>query len=266
MKKVIYLFCFFSIIGCGRINEINNVDQGYLLFSEEIQKYESFNEENTSSYYQKFLETNNLIYSLNLVNYPNFYETNSFNVNYDNILLVNKHHGLNKNYVPKDLVKVTDLNYINRPNEEMLLEANTLKALKDLFSDALEKKIELCLFSGYRDFEKQLSLWDDQPTFDNMYKAVPGHSEHQTGLAADISTKDVGLENSKNEAYQYLKENAHKYGFILRYPKDQEAITGYSYEPWHFRYVGDISTFIYENQLTLEEYIYKYVEIKEPTK
>ena len=91
------------------------------------------------------------------------------------------------------------------------------------------------------------------------YSALPGQSEHQTGLCMDlISTKNVTLDETfaDNPAYAWLVENAHSFGFILRYPKDKEGITGYSYEPWHYRFVGvEAATAIHEQGITLEEYL-----------
>ena len=90
------------------------------------------------------------------------------------------------------------------------------------------------------------------------YVTHPGFSEHQTGLAIDISRRDIGLTSNfmfTNE-YLYLKNNAHRFGFINRYPMDKEIITGYLFEPWHYRFVGvDIATEIYLNNITLEEYL-----------
>ena len=92
--------------------------------------------------------------------------------------------------------------------------------------------------------------------------ARPGYSEHQSGLCVDLIEEgrislDVSFENC--EAFEWLAANCHKYGFILRYPKDKEDITGYSYEPWHYRFVGiDAATVIYEDGICLEEYLAKY--------
>ena len=92
--------------------------------------------------------------------------------------------------------------------------------------------------------------------------AREGESEHQSGLCVDfIQNGKLELENSfeKTRAFEWLTKNAHKYGFILRYPKNKEEITGYTYEPWHFRYVGiDAATVIYEDNICLEEYLAKY--------
>lgn len=256
MKKMLILLLFILLCGCQKI------DKEYHDFYNSIKDYQSFNEDLLYEYYEKYNETNNIILSLNLVNHPNFYNDSSNNINYDNILLVNKHHPLSKDYIPNDLVEVKTIDYINRTNETMLVNKEVLTNLELLFADALTQNINLTLFSAYRSFEKQASLWNNDYSFDDMYKAVPGYSEHQTGLCVDISTRNDGLVSNKTNAYNYLKANAKRFGFILRYPENKEAITGYNYEPWHFRYVGDISTFIEDNNLTLEEYIYNYVEIK----
>ena len=96
----------------------------------------------------------------------------------------------------------------------------------------------------------------------DLKAARPGYSEHQTGLALDITTRLAEDEEFVNtEEFSWLKENAHKYGFILRYPEGKENITGYSYEPWHYRYVGiDVATKIYNENITFDEYYAYYIE------
>ena len=89
-----------------------------------------------------------------------------------------------------------------------------------------------------------------------MCSAKAGHSEHQTGLAVDISDISLNYDNFGNtKEFNWIKDNAHKFGFILRYPNNKTHITGFKYEPWHYRYIGiSIATYIYENNITLEEY------------
>ena len=93
----------------------------------------------------------------------------------------------------------------------------------------------------------------------DTYSARPGTSDHQLGMTVDLSPLTSKFENKK--AFQYMKDNAHKFGFILRYPEGKEHITGYQYEPWHWRFVGrDAASYMYENGIeTLEEY-FAYVE------
>lgn len=253
MKKILIIIFLFLLSSCR---------SDFITFKKNISGYKSYNPNYLKDYYELYKTNNSYILTLNLINHPTFYTTSYNQIYYDDILLVNKLHGLTKDFIPKNLVEVKNISFVKRTNEIMMLDKVALTNLELLFMDAKSQNIDLLLYSAYRSYDKQLSLWKTTPTFDNLYKAVPGYSEHQTGLAVDISTIDEGLTSTKTKAYEFLEKNAYKYGFILRYPKDKTDITGYAYEPWHFRYVGSISTFIYENNLTLEEYIYNYIEIK----
>ena len=94
-----------------------------------------------------------------------------------------------------------------------------------------------------------------------VFRPKPGHSEHQTVLTMDVSSKsannELELAFANTKEGKWLKENVHRAGFIIRYPKGKENITGYAYEPWHIRYVGDIAESIYKDKLTLEEYMHQ---------
>lgn len=204
--------------------------------------------------------------TLNITNYPSFLSPYNDTKNYlliNNIPLVNRTFGLEKNFIPNNLVKVEKVAFIKRKNEEMLINENTLLAYQKLYEAAKSQNIDLIIFSAYRSYEKQMSLWEKSLDPNNKYLALPGHSEHQTGLAIDVSVKEIGLTNnfSNSKAYTFLNENIHKYGFIFRYPKDKTNITGYNYESWHLRYVGDIAREIKTENLTLEEYLYYHYEI-----
>lgn len=183
-----------------------------------------------------------------------------------NILLVNRTHKLSEDYVPENL-RVPNVKFIHYadPNvKKMCSEAAT--ALENLFAGAKKDKFTLLAVSGYRDYDYQKDLYKKQVNNEgeekaNKYLAVPGSSEHQSGLAMDLlSTEyenlDDGFANTKT--YIWLEENCAQYGFIIRYPKDKEDITKYSFEPWHVRYVGvTAATEIMKNNLTLEEYLNK---------
>ena len=138
-------------------------------------------------------------------------------------------------------------------------DARALAALRELQAAGQSEGFSLALVSGYRSYQTQKSIYNNYiarwgQEYTDTVSARPGHSEHQTGLAFDVGE----LKNSYGETKEgiWLKENCHKYGFIIRYLKGKESITGYSYEPWHIRYVGvDIATEIMENNLTLEEYL-----------
>jgi zinc D-Ala-D-Ala carboxypeptidase len=124
---------------------------------------------------------------------------------------------------------------------------------------------EIGIRTAYRSYEQQYNIfWNyvarDGEEAANKYSARPGQSEHQTGLCADVTSPSVEYklttEYGQTPEGGWLAQNAHYYGFIIRYPLGKEDITGYQYEPWHVRYVGEAAaTEIYEKELTLEEYL-----------
>lgn len=253
MKKI-YIVILLLLSSC--IKEENQLE----IFEKELIDFKSYNSLYLEDYYLTFLSSNNLIYSLNKINYPFFYYEKSDKYIYDGIFLINKQHKIPLD-LELNLIPVSNIPYIKRPNEIMKLNKYALEQYKLMIADAKKQNIELVLYSGYRSYEKQASLWDTPYDETNMYKAIPGYSEHHTGLALDISSYETGISVKKSKTFDYLRDNAHRFGFILRYPENKEEITGYNYEPWHYRYVGDIATYIYENNLTLEEYIYNFIEI-----
>lgn len=179
----------------------------------------------------------------------------------DLLVLVNKNHKLDKGYVPSNLEEL-DLSY---SNDDQYLKIEAKLAFERLIKDAIGYKI--IVVSSYRSYDYQDKLFNDYVSkkgkaYALACSAKAGHSEHQTGLSLDVmgSNNDYDLFEESKE-YEWMKENAHKYGFILRYPEEKEHITGYKFEPWHYRYVGiDIATIIYENNLTLEEFYFIYLK------
>lgn len=183
----------------------------------------------------------------------------------DLLLLVNKHYELDKAYKPDDIVKCSPI-YAYDNNS---LREEAYSAFKRLFQDAKKEGYTIIINSSYRDYDWQDGLYqgykrNQGQKYADQYAARAGHSEHQTGLAVDVATYDTPLANfEETEEFVWMSKNAHKYGFILRYPKgeENERITGYSYEPWHYRYVGiDIATEIYEKGITLDEYYEFYLK------
>lgn len=180
-------------------------------------------------------------------------------------VLVNKKRTLSKNYVPQDLVKLTEVpTVLSNPEINQLREA-AYNALVELFNAAKEEKgYELYARSGYRSYGTQDSLYNSyvssrgQAAADK-YSARPGQSEHQTGLAMDITCEamNFSLDDTFGETDEgkWVAENAHRFGFIIRYQKGKEDITGYMYEPWHIRYLGtELAKEVYDSGLTLEEF------------
>lgn len=193
------------------------------------------------------------------------------NINSDSIItnpssydaVMNKERNLPSDYIPEDLVTLSVPTCLKNPEVNQLRKAAS-DALSKLFEDAKEEDLKLVARSGYRSYNTQLGLYNSivnkyGQDYADKYSAKPGQSEHQTGLAIDITSESVSLqlEDTFGETIEgiWVKENAHKYGFIIRYPKDKESITGYEYEPWHLRYLGEtLATKVYESGLTLEEY------------
>ncbi|WP_163195189.1 M15 family metallopeptidase [Clostridium thermarum] len=186
------------------------------------------------------------------------------NINDYNSLLVvvNKERSLPANWKPSDLVKVT-VPYKGR-NDAAYMRKEAADALAQLFAKAKKDKVYLYAVSGFRNYELQKTIYARNvaqlgETKAKMESAYPGKSEHQTGLAMDISSAAMGytLKQSFGNTREgkWLAENAAAFGFIIRYPKGKESITGYIYEPWHIRYVGkEIATEIMKRGITLEEY------------
>lgn len=178
------------------------------------------------------------------------------------LVLVNKSNSLPYDYDPQNLRVVNVLSV-----REMTLKDEAATATEEMFAKASEDGVRLVLTSSYRAFDYQTMLFERKVSnvgsFEaaNAYVALQGESEHQTGLVIDITADSVGLQllESFDETaeYAWLSENAADFGFILRYLKDREDDTGYSYEPWHYRYVGsaEIAHYITDNGLILEEYL-----------
>lgn len=178
-------------------------------------------------------------------------------------ILVNKNNKLAIDYEPNTLVD-SDIAF-----EEYIdckqLDERTSNEAKEMFNAALKENINLIAISGYRSYSVQENLYNSRVEVKGIektrqYTAEPGASEHQTGLAIDIVCNDypyLDEEFENTDAFKWLFNNCYKYGFILRYQKGKEDITGYNYEPWHFRYIGDvdIAKDIMERGICFEEFI-----------
>ncbi|MEZ7110469.1 M15 family metallopeptidase [Clostridioides difficile] len=191
-------------------------------------------------------------------------EVNSQNKNHSNsisnILLVNKTNGISKNYTPENITKVNIPFVEEATEEEKQMAGEPAKAVEDLVKQANSEGIQFLGSSAYRSYDTQLDTYTRRVKSQgrekaDAYVAKPGYSEHQTGLCIDLTNPERWFVGSTKEA-KWLEENAHKFGFIIRYPEGKEDITGTAYEPWHIRYVGkDAAEEIYSKGLTLEEYL-----------
>jgi D-alanyl-D-alanine carboxypeptidase len=177
-----------------------------------------------------------------------------------NLILVNKENPLTSSYKPDSLVKLNIPFSDSASDEERYMKSESSEAIEELFNCAQKEGIKLLGMSAYRSYDLQKDIYYSKiiavgKKEADRYVAKPGKSEHQTGLAIDVTNEDRWFVKSAKEA-QWLAENAHNYGFILRYTENKENITGVAYEPWHIRYVGKESAKkIYEEQITFEEFI-----------
>lgn len=168
--------------------------------------------------------------------------------------LINREHPLPEAFVPEHLIDI-GLPFEAAPGDpKRLLECQTARAASQLFHACHRCGLNLWAVSGYRSFRRQQELFTGSP-----FVAEPGTSEHQSGLALDVSCPSIHMELSEKFSEtgegRWLKKNAPLYGFILRYPKNREEITGVPYEPWHIRYVTkSLASWLTITNLTLEEY------------
>lgn len=171
-------------------------------------------------------------------------------------MLVNKHRYLSEDFEPKDLMTIPS----EYASEEGLQSSRiAFNAYKEMSNKAKSEGYEIIINSAYRSYNDQVEIgnfylkWYGQGYVDK-YVAKPGYSEHQTGLCYDIGSKSVNVFANSKE-YQWMQDNAYKYGFIERFTKRYEGITGFRMEPWHYRYVGkDIAKYIHDNNISFEEY------------
>ena len=156
------------------------------------------------------------------------------------VLIANKTYALPANYAPG-------------------VNPEAQRAVNEMIAAARQEGLKLWVASGFRDYALQKRLYERYSARDgkaaaDRYSARPGHSEHQTGLAFDFNSVDMTFDNTPES--RWLAENCWRYGFIIRYPADKEAITGYKYEPWHVRYLGkELAKDVYDSGLCLEEYL-----------
>lgn len=217
-------------------------------------------------YYKKNndLKTKDVITRVNLNLDYSFYthtkKTSYLNKDY---ILVNKYLYLGEDYVPEDLEDI-DINY---SREGMKLVSSARKSFEKMAKAASSDDNKIIAMSSYRSYDYQVNLYNNYAATDGIdaadkYSARAGFSEHQTGLCIDMYDGVKDYTNfEETDSFTWMQNNAHKYGFILRFPKGKENITGYQYESWHYRYVGvKAATYIHEHNITFEEYYTQNIE------
>ena len=184
------------------------------------------------------------------------------------LILVNRSNRLDADYQPSDLVLLNVFDFNQNPNTTIHMRATAAQKAEEMFQAAWDQEGLLLLArSGYRSYQTQTQVHERLVNERGRVEAErisarPGHSEHQTGLALDVTANSVRgqLVESFSETLEgtWLRHHAHQFGFIISYPRGREEDTGFVYEPWHIRYVGvEVATIIYENGWILEEYLAK---------
>lgn len=237
---------------------INILNEKYFLIKN-LDKYIAYSDKNPE------ISLTEVIALVNVHRDQDYYENMEVtDTSKGNTMLVNKYNALSKDYEVEDL-KTISKTYSYGDNKKLNKEA--YDAFISLADDAKKEGYTILIVSSYRTYQDQEDVWKDyKASFGtkkaDAYAARAGSSEHETGLAIDVA--DYNDKNDKFEAtesFKWMQTNAHKYGYILRYPKGKENITGYSYEAWHYRYVGiDTATKVYNEGITYDEYYEYYLK------
>lgn len=240
-------------------NIIDFFDEKYFLFKN-ISKYISYKNESK-------IEDNSKIVAIinseaNIEWFDNEKETD---ISKGNLMLVNRLYGLSKDYVPEEIVSVpSQYAYTGKKISNLILNN-----IISLIEAGKEEGYTFVVSDGYRSYDEQKKLYDNYASSYGMSEAdkivaKPGHSEYQTGISFDLMPYNkVIADVSKNEEYLWLRENAHKYGFIFRFESDKESLTGFKASSWRLRYVGsDAASIMYSEKICFEEYYAYFVEEK----
>lgn len=235
-------------------NLANLIENDYFHF-DNLDRYENYQSKNPT------FEPNKVVSYVNMhLDYP-FYEKTIDALNQDDLLVIaNKYYKLSSNFKPKDLVTIDKKDSYN--NYTFQIKAIVKEKFNEINNDMAKEGLSLLVKSAYRSYQTQVDLYNDYvrdngKTRADAYSARAGHSEHQTGLAIDVCARNSCSYGSfvGTKEYKWMLQNAHKYGFILRYPENKTYLTGYGFESWHYRYVGvEVAKYIYDNDLTFDEY------------
>lgn len=256
-KILIIIFIIIFLTGCKN-KEIKKIDNNPDYYKEEYkERYKTYKENNPSLSNEDIITRVNI--GLDNKYYTNTKETKHLNKIY---ILTNKYLYMPSNYIPDNLENINP-KYANG-TKKLVKEAKIM--FEKMVEDASNDGYTIRVISAYRSYEYQNILYNkyvdkDGISLADTYSARPGYSEHQTGLVVDIDNIKTDYNNfeSTNE-FNWMQENAYKYGFILRYPKGKENITGYTYESWHYRYVGkEIAKYIKKHDITFDEYYIRFI-------
>ena len=230
----------------------------------EYMKFDYFKSENLYRYIDYYYnDYEEAVVHVNIGLDNEFYTDAKVITEFSEEVLANKYNKLDETFEPKNLTQIKES--CTKGNNAQYLDRIAQAAFEEMCDAAIEKDMHILANSAYRSYKEQQDVYDTYlglygKNYVDNYVAVPGFSEHQTGLALDVAAK--GYNTFKNSLeYAWMLENSYKYGFILRYPSEKQNITGYKYEAWHFRYVGlEAAKYIYENDITYEEYYVMFLD------
>ena len=236
-----------------KLTELEKAKKDLAYYKDEYEDaYKEYREKN------KDLSIEKVIINVNIgLNYDYYTHTKATKDLNTNTILVNKYNYLTEDYVPENLQTV-DKKYSSKT---LQLVDYAKEAFEELSEAASKENYTVLAMSSYRSYQYQYNLYNRYVNTDgseaaDTYSARPGYSEHQTCLAVDVYNGKEDFTNfEKTKEYNWMQDNAYKFGFILRFPKDKVLETGYQYESWHYRYVGkEIAKYIHDNNLCFEEY------------
>lgn len=267
-KFILITILIISTIGCSKENkpaikekEANNdkINTSISYYKKEnYNRYLDYKNKNKNLSDEDIITYVNI--GLDMPYYTNTKETPDLNKVY---ILSNKYLYMPSTYTPDNLTSINS-EYTSGTKK---LVSYAKDAFENLVQDAKKEGFTIRAISAYRSYQYQEVLYNKYVSQDGVekadtYSARPGYSEHQTGLVVDIDNGIIDFNKFENtKEFTWMSENAYKYGFILRYPKDKESITGYTYESWHYRYVGPkIAKKIKDLQITLDEYYVKFID------
>ena len=227
------------------------MEEKYFIFSK-LNQYLEYKEKN------KKKEYNNIVQLVNVEMHVDWLDNQKeTDTSKNELMLVNRIYGLSSEYVPEDLVDVpTQFAYAGKK-----LSESVLNKVIELINAGKESGYTFVISDGYRSYEEQKNIYDSYVDYygvseTDTFVARPGHSEYQTGLSFDLKPYNKVIDDvSSNEEYLWLRDNAHKFGFIFRFNKEHESLTGFSSATWRLRYVGeDAANIIFNEGMSFEEY------------
>ena len=243
------------------IKDVLNLSRNSNFYPERFQRYKNYH----GKYPDYSVEE--VIYRVNLgLDYPFYENIATIKQPYELLVLVNKYNQLPAGFAQYNLVSM-DKKYTLNDGKQYLLAGVAYEKYLQMWDAAKKEGLTMMVVSAYRTEDYQRNLYNNKvrtsgKIYADNYSARAGHSEHQTGLAIDIGSTRTSFEYTAE--FNWLQKHAHEFGYIMRYPKGKEWITGYAYEPWHYRYVGtEAAKRIYDEGITYEEYYAKYISVNE---